>query len=179
VLLALEEIQNVSWRLREIGVASEFCDRLDDSAADIYTACARQEMAGQKASEAMGLLRDMETRIDALLERWSDYETRNLLDAAKALDVSDALESAAPQKEAEPHSAKSESQAPAAERPVPPQPDAVQKLSRTNRLGPVEDLVVPGAEADRGSAKSNGRFEPPPPLTMGGLNVKQRTALFG
>ncbi|MEM7193253.1 MAG: hypothetical protein AAF405_10420, partial [Pseudomonadota bacterium] len=45
VLIALEELQNVSWAMRDKGAAAEDCDSLDESATEIYTACARQEIA--------------------------------------------------------------------------------------------------------------------------------------
>ena len=96
VLTALEEIQDVSSAMRKKGIALESCDRLDERAVDLYTACARREVAGQQTADALNLLSAVERRIDALIEDWSDHETQNLLDAAKALDVSKALETAAP-----------------------------------------------------------------------------------
>jgi len=106
VLSALEELQNVSWTLRETGVAAAFCDRLDESAVDIYTACARQEMAGQQTAQAMNLLQHIEHRITAMVEHWDAYEGSSLLNAAKLLDVSDTLDRAS----AETDAAVSESQ---------------------------------------------------------------------
>ena len=175
ILLALEELQNVSWSLRETGAASETCDRLDESAAEIYAACARHEMAAQKQAEAMGLLHDMEKRIEALIDGWSDHETRNLLDAAKALDVSDALEPAPKPNgiEAAPepgHAAVTSRGADAGASPA---------RRGINRLVPETD-GEPSPARDRDSGIEDGeRFERPPPLTFDELHAKQRRALFG
>lgn len=177
VLMALEEIQNVSWTLREKGLAPELCDTLDDRAVDIYTACARQEIAGTKSAEAMRLLRDMEHRIDALIDDWRDHETQNLLDSAKALDVSDAFEMAIPRIDAE----------------TPGKP--MHQAARTNRLVPQEDLAAPRPADEPAPAEAsvldkapvlaeklfNGArlFERPGPLTLEELHATQRATLFG
>lgn len=173
VLMALEEIQNVSWAMREEGVAPEHCDMLDESAVGIYTACARQEIAGQKSAEAMRLLRDMERRIDALIDDWSDHETQNLLDAANALDVSDALEMTASRS--------------GPETPATP----THEMPRTNRLVPMEELAEPVRELEPAAALagepeaadplSNGArpFVRPSPLTLEELRATQNASLFG
>jgi len=177
VLIALEEIQNVSWMLREKSLAPELCDRLDDSAVDIYTACARQEVAGNQSAEAIRLLRDMEHRIDVLIDDCSDHETQNLLDAAKALDVSDAFEMAIPRIDAE----------------TPGKP--MHQAARTNRLVPQEDLAAPRPADEPAPAEAsvldkapvlaeklfNGArlFERPGPLTLEELHATQRATLFG
>ena len=171
VLMALEEIQNVSWTLREKGLAPELCDTLDDRAVDIYTACARQEIAGNQSAEAMRLLRDMEHHIDALIDDWSDHETQNLLDAAKALDVSDAFEMATPQINAE----------------TPGKP--THQAARKNRLVPQQDLAEPRPEDEPSleeapdigekllsGARPGGR---PGPLTLEVLHATQRATLCG
>ena len=171
VLMALEEIQNMSWMLRKKGLAPELCDTLDDSAVDIYTACARQEIAGNQSAEAMRLLRDMEHRIDALIDDWSDHETQNLLDAAKALDVSDAFEMATPQINAE----------------TPGKP--MHQAARINRLVPQQDLAEPrpvdeprlDEAPDIGEKLFNGArlFERPGPLTLEEIHATLRATLFG
>lgn len=175
ILMALEDLQNVSWSLRETGAAPETCDRLDESAAGIYTACARHEMAAQKQAEAMGLLHDMETRIDALIEGWSDHETRNLMDAAKALDVSAALEPAPKPNgiEAAPEPGRAAVTSPGADAGASPARRGV------NRLAPETDGKAPPAHGRDTASEDVERFERPPPLTFDELHAKQRTALFG
>jgi len=175
ILMALEDLQNVSWSLRETGVAPETCDRLDESDAEIYTACARQEMTAQKQAEAMALLRDMEGRIDAFIDGWSDREARNLLAAAKALDVSDAFEpartpdgiAAAPEPG---HVAVTSREADGG---APPARHGVNRLVRET-----DGETLPARDAIPGADDAE-RFERPPPLTLDELHAKQRTALFG
>ena len=202
VLEALEEIQNVSWALREQGVALDCCDRLDERAADIYTACARREIAGQQTADALNLLRDVERRIDALIEDWSDHETKNLLDAAKALDVSEAFETAPQQTRTQPVD---ESEPARDEQPHEGQePISGPVLRRTNRLVPEEAVPAPANDAapvdEPALVKlpasttlpapteptvpallSDGPrpFKRPEPLTLEALVAAQRAALFG
>ncbi|WP_108680991.1 hypothetical protein [Methyloceanibacter sp. wino2] len=204
VLEALEEIQSVSWALREQGVALDCCDRLDERAADIYTACARREIAGQQTADALNLLRDVERRIDALIEDWSDHETKNLLDAAKALDVSGAFETE-PQQTRAGAATVDESEPARDEHPhAGLEPVSEPTPRRTNRLVPEEAVPVPAndaAPADEpalvklpasttlpapteptaSALLSDGPrpFERPEPLTLEALVAAQRAALFG
>ena len=209
VLTALEEIQAVSRSLREKGIAVESCDRLDESTVDIYTACARREIAGQQTADALNLLRDMERRIDTLIEDWSDHETQNLLDAAKALDVSEAFETAAPGRKAETKTTNgaSESRQKRSQgkpKDVQERADAQESVQactpasnptprRTNRLVPENDLkapadtVPPADEAEPADMPAipgplfDGQrpLERPEPLTLESLIAAQRSALFG
>lgn len=200
VLEALEEIQTVSSALREKGIASDYCDRLDESAVEIYTACARREMAGQQTADAFNLLRDMERRIDALIEDWSDHETQNLLDAAKALDLSEAFEAAPAPARVIPVEIE-----PARDEPSQVLPDrtpeqagekaqeAMPTTRRTNRLVPEDVLPVPANDTAPADAPAPAEppampgphfegqraFERPEPLTLEALVAAQRAALFG
>ena len=113
----------------------------------------------------------MEHRIDALIDDWSDHETQNLLDAAKALDVSDAFEMATPQINAE----------------TPGKP--THQAARKNRLVPQQDLAEPRPEdepsleeaPDIGEKLLSGArpFGRPGPLTLEDLHATQRATLFG
>ncbi|MEM8574821.1 MAG: hypothetical protein AAGF48_09315 [Pseudomonadota bacterium] len=199
ILTALEEIQNVSCVLREKGIAVETCDRLDERAVDIYTACARREIAGQKTADALNLLRDVERRIGALIEEWSDHETQNLLIAAKALDVGEAFGTMAPRPECEnrrrerPESTQDEQPNKAVETPED-QPEHQERVPRrTSRLvpqddhPPASDASAPADEAapaelpaKPGPLFDGSRpFSSPEPLTLEKLIEGQRTALFG
>ena len=119
----------------------------------------------------MRLLRDMEHCIDALIDDWSDHETQNLLDAAKALDVSDAFEMAIPRIDAE----------------TPGKP--MHQAARINRLVPQQDLAEPrptdepspDEAPDIAEKLFNGArpFERPGPLTLEELHATQRATLFG
>jgi chemotaxis regulatin CheY-phosphate phosphatase CheZ len=67
ILSAAEDVQEVAWTLREKGVESEFCDRLDQHAVDIYTACLFQDITGQRTAKVVRTLRHVEDRINAMI----------------------------------------------------------------------------------------------------------------
>jgi chemotaxis protein CheZ len=70
ILAAAERIQEIAWTLREQGHKPETCDLLDDQATDIYTACSFQDLTGQRTRKVIGVLRYLESRINAMIELW-------------------------------------------------------------------------------------------------------------
>ena len=70
ILSAAEDIQEVAWTLREKEIAAEFCDRLDQRAIDIYTACSFQDITGQRTAKVVRALHHIEQRINAMIEIW-------------------------------------------------------------------------------------------------------------
>jgi len=56
--------------LRERGIEMELCDRLDQRATDIYTACSFQDITGQRTEKVVKALRFIEQRINAMIEIW-------------------------------------------------------------------------------------------------------------
>ncbi|MGZ8415838.1 MAG: hypothetical protein ACXWVQ_02465 [Methyloceanibacter sp.] len=70
ILQAAEEIQEVAWILREKGIEVELCDKLDQRATDIYTACSFQDITGQRTEKVVKALRFIEQRINAMIEIW-------------------------------------------------------------------------------------------------------------
>jgi chemotaxis protein CheZ len=60
----------VAWTLREKGVEIDLCDKIDQRATDIYTACAFQDITGQRTEKVVKALRFIEQRIDAMIEIW-------------------------------------------------------------------------------------------------------------
>jgi chemotaxis regulatin CheY-phosphate phosphatase CheZ len=71
ILAAAEQVQEVAWTLREQGFETEVCDVLDQKATDIYTACSFQDLTGQRTRKVIGLLADLERRIDAMVDIWA------------------------------------------------------------------------------------------------------------
>ncbi|MGH6866054.1 MAG: hypothetical protein ACREDO_07800 [Methyloceanibacter sp.] len=53
ILSAAEEIQEVAWTLREKGMDVENCDRIDQRATDIYTACSFQDITGHRIAKVV------------------------------------------------------------------------------------------------------------------------------
>ena len=70
ILAGAEEIQEVAWTLRERGTDVELCDKIDQRATDIYTACSFQDITGQRTGKVVRALRFIEQRINAMIEIW-------------------------------------------------------------------------------------------------------------
>jgi chemotaxis regulatin CheY-phosphate phosphatase CheZ len=70
ILEAAEEIQEAAWTLREKGVEIELCDKIDQRATDIYTACSFQDITGQRTEKVVKALRFIEQRINTMIEIW-------------------------------------------------------------------------------------------------------------
>jgi chemotaxis regulatin CheY-phosphate phosphatase CheZ len=71
ILESAEQIQEMAWTLREGGADIAVCDVLDRRAADIYTACAFQDLTAQRTQKVVRTLRFLEGRINALVDAWS------------------------------------------------------------------------------------------------------------
>ncbi len=70
ILAAAEEIQEIAWTLREQGLDSDTCDRVDARTTAIYTACSFQDLTGQRTQKVIQVLRYLENRIDAMMHIW-------------------------------------------------------------------------------------------------------------
>ncbi len=74
ILQAAEEVQEVAWTLRETGADSQVCDRLDQNATQIYTACSFQDLTAQRTSRIVNTLRYLEQRLTAMIEIWANED---------------------------------------------------------------------------------------------------------
>jgi chemotaxis protein CheZ len=70
ILEAAEEIQEVAWTLREKGTDIALCDKIDQRATDIYTACSFQDITGQRTEKVVKALRFIEQRINVMIQIW-------------------------------------------------------------------------------------------------------------
>jgi len=70
ILSAAEQVQEIAWTLREQGIDPELCDLINAKATDIYTACAFQDLTGQRTGKVIQVLRYLEGRIDAMIDIW-------------------------------------------------------------------------------------------------------------
>jgi chemotaxis protein CheZ len=70
ILAAAEQVQEIAWTLREQGIDPEVCDLINAKATDIYTACAFQDLTGQRTGKAIQVLRYLEGRINAMIDIW-------------------------------------------------------------------------------------------------------------
>lgn len=70
ILEAAEDVQEIAWVLREKGVDGETCDRLDQRATDIYTACSFQDITGQRTGKVVEALHYLEKRVNSMVDIW-------------------------------------------------------------------------------------------------------------
>src|SRR6266571_875342 len=70
ILAAAEQVQEIAWTLREQGIEPEVCDLINAKATDIYTACAFQDLTGQRTGKVIQVLRYLEGRINAMIDIW-------------------------------------------------------------------------------------------------------------
>ena len=76
ILAAAEQVQEIAWTLREQGIEPEVCDLINAKATDIYTACAFQDLTGQRTGKVIQVLRYLEGRINAMIDiRGLDSDT--------------------------------------------------------------------------------------------------------
>jgi chemotaxis protein CheZ len=88
ILAATEEIQEVAWTLREQETDIGLCDKIDQRATDIYTACSFQDITGQRTDKVVRALRFIEQRINAMIDIWDVDEI-----AAKVDDIPSRMQS--------------------------------------------------------------------------------------
>ncbi|MEA2991764.1 MAG: hypothetical protein QOD40_684 [Alphaproteobacteria bacterium] len=72
ILAAAEQIQEISWALREQGVDNNFCDQLDAQTTETFTACSFQDLTGQRTRKVIQVLSYLEDRINAMIAIWGD-----------------------------------------------------------------------------------------------------------
>jgi chemotaxis regulatin CheY-phosphate phosphatase CheZ len=156
ILSAAEEVQEVAWMLREQGIAPDLCDKLDQRAIDIYTACSFQDITGQRTAKVVRMLRQAEERINAMISAWS------------VQGATGTVEAPAPSRLAEDDS--SLLNGPSEDGEGLKQHDVDEMLRRTDAVSPLP-AVDQWPEGER--------FERPEPLTLDKLHAVKRAALFG
>src|SRR5436309_2641950 len=70
ILAAAEDVQEIAWTLREQGTDPVLCDLINTKATDIYTACAFQDLTGQRTGKVIQVLRYLESRINTMIDIW-------------------------------------------------------------------------------------------------------------
>jgi chemotaxis regulatin CheY-phosphate phosphatase CheZ len=157
ILSAAEDVQEVAWTLREKGVATEFCDRLDQHAIDVYTACSFQDITGQRTAKVVRTLRHVEERINAMIGAGRAASVRPSMEAAPPTQDGDLLNG------------------PPSEGEGLDQADVDAMMGRLHgpRAGPS------GRPPARTTGPEGEPFERPEPLTLSELHAVKRAALFG
>src|SRR5260370_1718333 len=70
ILGAADHVQEIAWTLRAQGIDPEVCDLINAKATAIYTACAFQDLTGQRTGKVIQVLRYLEGRINAMIDIW-------------------------------------------------------------------------------------------------------------
>lgn len=180
ILAAAEEIQEVAWTLREKGTDIELCDKVDQRATDIYTACSFQDITGQRTEKVVKALRFIEQRINAMIEIWGVDDIAFKVDdiASKMHAFAEAVRDDGrllhgPQARGD-GLKQDDVDRMLKGREVRAQTAAsVAATSLRESDGPLTaEASLPAAGCSRG-------FEPPEPLTFAELSAVKRATLFG
>jgi len=170
ILQAAEEIQEVAWTLREKGTDAELCDKIDQRATDIYTACSFQDITGQRTGKVVKALRFIEQRINAMIEIWGVDDI-----AYKVDDIASKMQEFAAQmrEEATPylHGPQTKGQG--------LKQDDVDRMLREARGQAAASQESAGSAASDSASSLQPEFERPKPLTFAELDQTKREALFG
>ncbi len=74
ILESAENIQELTWTMREAGVDEEYCEQIDNLITAVYTACSFQDITGQRTSKVVAVLHYLEERLDAMRHIWGGEE---------------------------------------------------------------------------------------------------------
>jgi hypothetical protein len=137
----------------------ELCDRIDQRAVDIYTACSFQDITGQRTGKVVRALCLIEQRINAMIEIWGVEDI-----ASKVGDISARMERVAEEEAA-----------------LLTGPQRGGEGLGQEDVDPLMGLSPQPREAEppQPEAPQPERFEPPEPLTLSKLHAVKRAALFG
>jgi hypothetical protein len=73
ILAAAAQIQEVAWSMREQGNDAGLADQLSAYAATIETAASSQKLAGERTQKVVDVMRDLEGRINDMIDVWGGY----------------------------------------------------------------------------------------------------------
>ncbi|MBC8013253.1 MAG: hypothetical protein H7X74_04110 [Methyloceanibacter sp.] len=167
----------MAWILRERGTDIELCDKIDQRATDIYTACSFQDITGQRTEKVVKALRFIEQRINAMIEIWGVDDI-----AFKVDDIATKMQAFAEAVRDDsllhgPHASGLKQDD--VDRMLKGREARVQAAASAAaaslQLG--EEPLVSAAPAP--AAGDGGAFEPPEPLTLAKMHAVKRAALFG
>ncbi|MGA9602997.1 MAG: hypothetical protein WBQ82_02645 [Methyloceanibacter sp.] len=178
ILAAAEEIQEVAWTLRERGTDIELCDKIDQRATDIYTACSFQDITGQRTGKVVRALRFIEQRINAMIEIWGVDDIAHRVD-----DIASRMQTYAKTALREGVDLLNGPQG--TDKGL--RQDDVDRMLSLGEQSPASGAAQqapprrPGEPYVAGSrgAEDRGRFERPDPLTFAELEAVKRASLFG
>jgi chemotaxis regulatin CheY-phosphate phosphatase CheZ len=171
ILAAAEDIQEVAWTLRERGTEVALCDKIDQRATDIYTACSFQDITGQRTDKVVRALRFIEQRINAMIEIWGVDDIAYRVD-----DIARRMQAYAATSLREDARLLNGPQG----RGKGLKQDDIDRMLRLREQRPAsaEAREAPSGALE-GPREDEGRFERPDPLTFAELEAVKRASLFG
>ncbi|GAB4238252.1 MAG: hypothetical protein Kow0032_24520 [Methyloligellaceae bacterium] len=201
ILEAAEDVQETAWLLRENGGDEAICDRLDQRATDIYTACSFQDITGQRTSKVVQILHYLEKRLNSMIDIWGldDIEVRqddisdsrpdaHLLNgpqlAGRGLEQ-DAIDDMIGFREAEAEESAAQGRVITgeAEEIEPAQPPAAEETGAAMAFDsdlvldtPAAPEAVPEADADQPSPEAGTASQQPPAALAGTAVASEDTA---
>ena len=179
ILQAAEEIQEVAWILRERGTDMELCDKIDQRATDIYTACSFQDITGQRTGKVVKALRFIEQRINAMIEIWGVDDI-----AFKVDDIASKMHAFADTTRDDdvllhgPQARGEGLRQDDVDRMMKGR-DAMAQAAMSAAAAALRESEAMAAPEAPSAGREDEAFEQPEPLTLAELDAVQRAALFG
>lgn len=62
LLSQVEQVEDLAWKIRELGVDVEICDKLDVCVEELMALCWKQDVSGQRAAKALSVLQYVNDR---------------------------------------------------------------------------------------------------------------------
>jgi len=179
ILEAAEEIQEVARTLRERSTDMELCDKIDQRATDIYTACSFQDITGQRTEKVVTALRFIEQRINAMIEIWGVDDIAFKVDdiASKMKNFAETVRDdhllSGPSRKGE------DLKQDDVDRMMTGRDARAQAAASAAAASLAESEKPFRTEAVEPTPPDSGGFAKPEPLTLAGLDPIRRGALFG
>jgi hypothetical protein len=179
ILQAAEEIQEVAWILRERGTDMELCDKIDQRATDIYTACSFKDITGQRTGKVVKALRFIEQRINAMIEIWGVDDI-----AFKVDDIASKMHAFADTTRDDdvllhgPQARGEGLRQDDVDRMMKGR-DAMAQAAMSAAAAALRESEAMAAPEARSAGREDEAFAEPEPLTLAELDAVQRAALFG
>lgn len=92
LLSQVEQVENLAWKIRELGVDTEVCDKLDVCVEELMALCWKQDVSGQRAAKALSVLQYVNDRTGGnLVSLGADGDNAKMEALAAPADAEDAV----------------------------------------------------------------------------------------
>ncbi len=89
ILAGAEGVQEMVWRMRDSEAGDGDCDRLEQFATDIFSACDFQDLTGQRIAKVVHVLGYIEERLNSMIEIWGDDSLIDQSERSDDLEITD------------------------------------------------------------------------------------------